>query len=56
MAQLQMLIAGYIYNYEHVITLRLMSAMEHLKSCLCPCDEAAYPLKSGVSLLAHDPS
>ncbi len=29
-SQLQMVIAGYIYNYEHVITLRLISAMEHL--------------------------
>ncbi len=27
-SQLQMVIAGYIYNYEHVITQRLISEME----------------------------
>jgi hypothetical protein len=30
LSQLQMVIAGYIYNYEHVITQRLVSAVEHL--------------------------
>jgi hypothetical protein len=27
-----------------------------LMSCLCPRNEAAFSLKSGISLLAHDPS
>jgi hypothetical protein len=30
MLQLQMVIAGYIYNYQHVITQWLISAMKHL--------------------------
>ena len=54
MSQLQMLNAGYIYNYEHVITQQLISAMESLilahslsprivpMSCLCPLDAAAF--------------
>ncbi len=29
-SQFQMVISGYIYNYEHDITQRLISAMEHL--------------------------
>jgi hypothetical protein len=29
-SRLQIVIAGYIYNYVHVITQRLISAMEHL--------------------------